>query len=161
MLWFFWTLPVLLQCWCLTAIVYTHWHRGKTERTESGIYLKIFEITQYLLNTLYQRSTSLWNLLYPPCVTDRLRRERVRDSVGRGRLRCFPGKNFKYFKYMYICPKFLWLNSKSGSEYDTPCSYFTGKKKSEIHWANLPYFIFILVHNTWPFWLKHTLINAH
>ena len=41
MLWFFWFLPVLrfsagvLPAWC----VYTHWHRGKTDkRKESGIF---------------------------------------------------------------------------------------------------------------------------
>jgi len=36
----------VLPAWC----VYTHWHR---EKTESGKYIKIFEKTQYLMNTLY------------------------------------------------------------------------------------------------------------
>ena len=38
--WIFWTLPVLLQRWCstcLACVVYTHWHR---EKTESGIFWK-------------------------------------------------------------------------------------------------------------------------
>ena len=38
MLWFFWTMPVLLQRWC----VYTHWHRGKTEKGQSPEHFKIF-----------------------------------------------------------------------------------------------------------------------
>ena len=51
---FFWTLPVLLQRWFLPVwCVYTHWHRGKTEKGHSSEYLKIFEKTQYLVNTLY------------------------------------------------------------------------------------------------------------
>ena len=38
--------------------VYTHWHRDKTE---SGKYIKIFEKTQYLMNTLYvTEKTSLY-----------------------------------------------------------------------------------------------------
>ena len=44
MLWFFWTLPVLLQRWCSTCMVcvYTHWHKGKTEKGQSPEYSKIF-----------------------------------------------------------------------------------------------------------------------
>ena len=45
LLWFFWTLPVLLRCWKLTC------HCVNT-LTESGIYFKIFEKTQYLMSTL-------------------------------------------------------------------------------------------------------------
>ena len=33
--------------------VYTHWHRGKTEKGQSPEYYKIFGKTQYLMNTLY------------------------------------------------------------------------------------------------------------
>ena len=33
--------------------VYTHWHRGKTEKGQSPEYFKIFEKTQYSMNTLY------------------------------------------------------------------------------------------------------------
>ena len=59
MLWFFWTLQVLLQRWCLTChCVHTLTPRGNRERTESGIYFKIFEKTQYLMNTLYIRHMS-------------------------------------------------------------------------------------------------------
>ena len=44
----------LCQFCCSTGVlpawrVYTHWHR---EKTESGKYIKIFEKTQYLMNTL-------------------------------------------------------------------------------------------------------------
>ena len=42
----------VLPSWC----VYTHWHR---EKTESGKYIKIFEKTQYLMNTLY---LALWRI---------------------------------------------------------------------------------------------------
>ena len=31
-LWFFWTLPVLLQRWFSTCLVCVHWHWGKTEK---------------------------------------------------------------------------------------------------------------------------------
>ena len=53
-LWFFWTLPVMLQCWwCLTChCVHTLTPRGNRERPESGIYFKIFKKTQYFMNTL-------------------------------------------------------------------------------------------------------------
>ena len=54
MLWFFLTLPVLLQCWCLTCqCIRTLTPRGNRKRPESGIYFKIFEKTQYLMNNLY------------------------------------------------------------------------------------------------------------
>ena len=54
MLWFFLTLQVLLQRWCLTChCVHTLTPRGNRERPESGIYFNIFEKTQYLINTLY------------------------------------------------------------------------------------------------------------
>ena len=54
MLWFFWTLQVLLQRWCSTChCVHTLTPRGNPERPESGIYLKIFEKTQNLMNNLY------------------------------------------------------------------------------------------------------------
>ena len=44
MLWFFWTLQVLLQRWCSTChCVHTLTPRGNRERPESGIYFKIFE----------------------------------------------------------------------------------------------------------------------
>ena len=44
----------MLQCWCLTChCVHTLTPRGNRDRSESGIYLKIFEKTQYLMNTLY------------------------------------------------------------------------------------------------------------
>ena len=39
-MWFFWTLPVLLQRWCSTCL--THWHRGKAEKEQSPEYSKIF-----------------------------------------------------------------------------------------------------------------------
>ena len=52
MLWFFWTLQVLLQRLCLTChCVHTLTPRGNGERPESRIYLKIFEKAQYLVNT--------------------------------------------------------------------------------------------------------------
>ena len=52
--WFFWTLPVLLQRWCSTChCVHSLTPRGNRERPESGIYLKVFEKTQYSMNTLY------------------------------------------------------------------------------------------------------------
>ena len=36
--------------------VYTHWHRGKTEKGKSPEYFKIFEKKpQYLMNTLYEK----------------------------------------------------------------------------------------------------------
>ena len=35
--------------------LYTHWHRGKTEKGRSPEYFKIFEKTQYLMSTLYLR----------------------------------------------------------------------------------------------------------
>ena len=43
-LWFFWTLSVLLPRWCCTCLVcvYTHWHQGKTEKGQSREYSKIF-----------------------------------------------------------------------------------------------------------------------
>ena len=44
MLWFFWTLPVLLQRLCSTCLVCVHTrHRGKTEKGKSPEYLKICE----------------------------------------------------------------------------------------------------------------------
>ena len=44
MLWFFWTLQVLLQRWCSTChCVLTLTPRGNQERPGSGIYLNIFE----------------------------------------------------------------------------------------------------------------------
>ena len=46
MLWCFWTLEDLLQRWCCHC-VHTLTPRG------NRIYFKIFEITQYLMNTLY------------------------------------------------------------------------------------------------------------
>ena len=37
------------------AIVYTHWHRGETEKGQSPEYiLKSSKKTQYLMNTLYE-----------------------------------------------------------------------------------------------------------
>ena len=39
----------VLPAWC----VYIHWHRGKTEKGKSPEYFKIFQKTQYLINTLY------------------------------------------------------------------------------------------------------------
>ena len=59
MLWFFLNLPVLLQRWCFTChLVVQAWSpaytpRKNPERPESRIYFKIFEKTQYLMNTLY------------------------------------------------------------------------------------------------------------
>ena len=46
---------VLLQRWCSTCLVCVHTLtlRGSRERLESGKYFKIFEKTQYLMNTLY------------------------------------------------------------------------------------------------------------
>ena len=43
-MWFFWTLPVLLQRWCSTCLVclHTHWHQGKAEKGQSPEYSKIF-----------------------------------------------------------------------------------------------------------------------
>ena len=42
MFWFFWTLPVLLQCLCLTCYcVHTLKPTGRQNRPESGIYFKI------------------------------------------------------------------------------------------------------------------------
>ena len=66
MLWFFWTLQVLLlQRWCLTChCVLSLTRRGNRERPESEIYLKIFEITQYLKKTPCMLNASLslyWN----------------------------------------------------------------------------------------------------
>ena len=44
MFWFFWTLSVLLQCWCLTCpCVHTVTPMENRERPASGIYIKIFE----------------------------------------------------------------------------------------------------------------------
>ena len=44
MLWFFLTLPVLLQRWCSTCLVcvYTYWHKRKTERGQCPENFKIF-----------------------------------------------------------------------------------------------------------------------
>ena len=54
--WIFLTLPVPLQRWCFKChCVHTLTPRGNRERPESGIYLKIFEITQYLIKTLYKQ----------------------------------------------------------------------------------------------------------
>ena len=39
----------VLPAWC----VYTHWNQGKTEKGKSSEYFKIFQKTQYLMNTLY------------------------------------------------------------------------------------------------------------
>jgi len=40
----------VLRAWC----VYTHWHRGTTEKGNSSEYFKIYEKKpQYLVNTLY------------------------------------------------------------------------------------------------------------
>ena len=55
---FFWTLPVLLQSWSSTChLVVQAWSpvntpRKNRERPESGIYLEVFEKTQYLMITL-------------------------------------------------------------------------------------------------------------
>ena len=52
MLWFFWTLQVLLlQRWCLTRhCVHSLTPRGNRERPESRIYLKIFEKNPTIFN---------------------------------------------------------------------------------------------------------------
>ena len=47
----------LCQFYCSAGVVpaccvYTHWHRGKTEKGKSLEYSKIFQKTQYLMNTL-------------------------------------------------------------------------------------------------------------
>ena len=66
MLWFLWTLQVLLQRWCLTCYcVHTLTTRGNRERPESGIYNEIFEKTQYLMNTLYlpgEHVVDIWRI---------------------------------------------------------------------------------------------------
>ena len=52
-LWFFWTLPVLLQCWCLTCrCEHTHWHRGETERGQSP---------EYILKTIFNKNPACYN----------------------------------------------------------------------------------------------------
>ena len=59
--WFFWTLPVLLQRWFSTCLVRVHTliPRENRERLESEMYFKIFQKTQYLMNTLYVRTMSV------------------------------------------------------------------------------------------------------
>ena len=59
----------VLPAWC----VYTHWHRGKTEKGQSPEYFKIWEKTQYLMNTLYV------NTRYP-VIHDTTTVQRIRDS---------------------------------------------------------------------------------
>ena len=56
-LWFFWTLPVLLQRWCSSCLVCVHTLtlRANRERPESGIFWNLRKKTQYLMNTLYQK----------------------------------------------------------------------------------------------------------
>ena len=63
-LWFFWTLPVLLQRWCsIWLVVYIHWHQEKTEKNQSPEYSKIFfEKAQYLMNTLYVKKENMYVL---------------------------------------------------------------------------------------------------
>ena len=59
-LWFFWTMPVLLQCGCSMYLPFSgpsmkpgvHTPRKNRERPESEIYFKISEKTQHLMNTL-------------------------------------------------------------------------------------------------------------
>ena len=53
-LWFFWTLPVLLQRWCSTCLVSVHTltPRENRERPESRIFWNLWKKTQYLMNTL-------------------------------------------------------------------------------------------------------------
>ena len=58
-LWFFWTLPVLLQRWFASCLVCVHTLTPRQNR-ESSEYLKIFEKTQYLMNTLYYQPLA-WN----------------------------------------------------------------------------------------------------
>ena len=55
MLWFFWTLPVLLQRWCSTCLVCVHTltQRENREGPESGIFQNLLKRTQYFMNTLY------------------------------------------------------------------------------------------------------------
>ena len=50
-LWFFWTLPVLLQRWFSTCLVCVHTLTPRENRVRN-IFLKIGKI-QYLMNTLY------------------------------------------------------------------------------------------------------------
>ena len=52
MLWFFLTLPVLLQRWFSTCLVCVNTLTPR-RKTESGIFQKIRKKTQYLMNTLY------------------------------------------------------------------------------------------------------------
>ena len=61
-LWFFWTLPVLLERWCSTCPVCVHTltPRENRERQESRIFLNLRKKTQYLMNTLY--IFEIWNV---------------------------------------------------------------------------------------------------
>ena len=59
MLWFFWTLPVLLQRWCLTCrCVHSLTPRGNRERPESGIYFKIFKNTIFNEHPVCHRASN-------------------------------------------------------------------------------------------------------
>ena len=64
MLWFFWTLPVLPQCWCSTCLECVHTDtEGKQRKARIRNILKSSEKTQYLMNTLYLQKYILY-LLY-------------------------------------------------------------------------------------------------
>ena len=112
MLWFFWTLQVLLQrWWCLTwHCVHTDTKGKPRERPESDIYFKIFEKTQYLMNTLYMTKMrnivydrnlqKCWNFLYMHCA--------ARTSIFR--------RYSLYLRYRLPWKYFLYLNARTTTE---------------------------------------------
>ena len=63
MLWFLWTLQVLLQRGCLTCYcVHSRTPKGNRERPESGIYFKIFEkkFNEHPITSNFFYTTCLW-----------------------------------------------------------------------------------------------------
>ena len=104
MLWFFLTLPVLLQRRCLTChCVHSLTPRANRARPESRIHLKIFKKTQYLINTLY-----LIEVTFARCLLLGARRV---NSPSRGKSGCFQSP-----------PTSSWSRSKprSSSSHTTP-----------------------------------------
>ena len=67
-LWFFWTLPVVLQRWCSTCLVCVHKLRPRENRVQN--ILNNSEKTQYLMNTLYilREAVNFVNLWRTVCI---------------------------------------------------------------------------------------------
>ena len=64
MLWFFWSLPILLQRWCSTCLMCVRTHtdtEGKQRKASVRNILKYSKKIQYLMNTLYMVNIHLWS----------------------------------------------------------------------------------------------------